>query len=1062
MKFTHLHVHSHYSLLDGLSKIDDMLDYAKESGFDSLALTDHGAMYGLVEFYKKAKERGIKPILGAELYVAHNSRLSRSLQTDKIRYHLTLLAKNQEGYKNLIILTTKANLEGFYYKPRVDKELLKQYSNGLIAMSGCLSGEIPRAIAGGDLDKAEKALKDYIAIFGKEDFYLELGRHKEIEEQEIVNNYLREFAKKYGLKVVATNDAHYLRPEDSMAQDILVAVQTNKDMQDENRLTMRRSDFSLKKPEIMINDFSDIPEAIDNTQEIVAKCNLELELGKALLPDFKPPSQKSPIEFLKDVCEEGLKKRFPDIEKTAADGVKAYEKIRTRLDYELSIIEKTGFASYFLIVSDFVNWAKNNGILVGPGRGSAAGSLVSYLANITNLDPLKYDLIFERFLNPERISMPDIDIDFDDVKRDRVLEYVKQKYGQDKVAQIITFGRMNARAAIRDVGRAMGYEYSFCDKLAKLIPFGFSLKKTLEQVVEFKEAYEKDEKARTLIDNAKKLEGVARHASTHACGVVIGKDPLNTLVPLQYDSQENKVIITQYEMHSIGDLGLLKIDFLGLRNLTIIEQTIKIIKKIKGEEIDIEKLPLDDELVFKLLQQGNTTGVFQLESDGMRRYLTQLKPTNIEDIIAMISLYRPGPMELIPRYIARKHKKEPVEYLHPKMEPILKNTYGIMIYQEQLIQIAKELAGFSLPEADTLRKAIGKKIKKLLNEQKTKLIKGLIKNHISHETAFKIWELIEPFGSYGFNRSHGACYAVIAYQTAFLKAHFPTEFACALLNSRGSDIEEIAFLIEDAARQNITVLPPDINESLAKFTVVGDKAIRFGLLATKNVGENIVNEIIAERKRGDKFKDIKDLITRVKIRDLNKKSLEALIKSGAMDSLEERKKLLLNLDKILKILAELRSETKTQQSSLFSESGNDFISLKFENCEPASDDEKLLWEKELLGLYVSSHPLKKHKEFIQKFATPINKIKSDGQFLNKIVRICFMAEEIRKINTKTGEPMLFIKGHDLTSDIDVVVFPRILKETALVWQANKVIFAQGRIQERNGELAFLVSKAKNL
>lgn len=1059
MRFTHLHVHSHYSLLDGLPKIDDLLDYAKEIGYDSLALTDHGAMYGIIEFYKKAKEREIKPLLGAELYVASGSRLSRNLPSDKIRYHLTVLAKNETGYKNLIQLITKANLEGFYYKPRVDKELLRKYKDGLIVMSGCLNGEIPRAIANGDLDKAEKALKEYLEIFGKDNFYLELGRHKEIEEQEIVNNYLRDFAKTYKLKVVATNDVHYLRPEDAAIQDILVAIQTNKELQDENRLTMRTSDFSLKRPEIMINDFSDIPEAIDNTQEIVAKCNVELKLGKILLPDFEPPQNKSKIDYLRELTEAGLKKRYPDIEKKDPN---QYNKIKSRLEYELSIIEKTGFAAYFLIVSDFVNWAKNNGILVGPGRGSAAGSLVSYLTGITNLDPLKYDLIFERFLNPERVSMPDIDIDFDDVKRDKVLNYVKEKYGADKVAQIITFGKMNARAAIRDVGRAMGFEYSFCDHLAKLVPFGFTLKKALEQSLEFKDIYEKDERARIIIDNAKKLEGVARHASTHACGVVISKHPLNEFVPLQYDSQENKTIITQYEMHSVEDLGLLKMDFLGLRNLTIIEETLKIIEKVKGQKIDIDKLPLDDKATFELLQNGNTTGVFQLEGDGMRRYLTQLKPTNFEDIIAMISLYRPGPMELIPHYIARKHKKEQVTYLHPKMEPILKNTYGIMIYQEQLIQVAKELAGFSLPEADTLRKAVGKKIKKLLNEQKIKLIKGLIKNKIDPETAFKIWELIEPFERYGFNRSHAACYALIGYQTAYLKAHFPTEFTCALLNSRHDDIEQVAFLIDDAARQNIVVLPPDINESLDKFTVVGERLIRFGLEAIKNVGENIVAAIIAEKKRGGKFKNIKDLISRVKIRDLNKKSLEALIKSGAMDSLEERKKLLFNLDKILKVLSELRREIIKKQNNLFGASESDFISLKLENCEPATESEKLLWEKELLGLYVTTHPLKKHSEFLQKFATPINIIKSEEKFVNKEVRLGFIVEEIRKINTKTGQPMLFIKGKDLTDKIDIVVFPRVLKETAPLWQTGKVIFAQGRLQKRNGELTFLVSKAKNL
>ncbi len=705
MKFTHLHVHSHYSLLDGLPKIDELLDYVKESGMDSVAVTDHGVLYGAVEFFKKAKAKGIRPIIGCEAYLALESMTQQRPNIDDKRYHLVLLVKNEQGYKNLVKLITKAHLEGFYYKPRIDEELLTQYSQGLIGLSACLRGKIPQLILSKKLKEAENQALKYQEIFGKGNFYLELQHHPNIPEQKKVNNALIDISKKTTIPLVATNDAHYLKPGDAEAQDILMLINTGSDPNDPERMTMKADDFSLRRPEKMIEDFKDVPEAISNTQKIVEACNFEFELGKTQLPSFEMPNGKTPDEYLKELCSQRLENRY----------AKANKKVTDRLEYELSVIKQTGFASYFLIVQDFVNWAKENRIVVGPGRGSAAGSLVSYVLNITNVDPLKYNLLFERFLTPGRTAgLPDIDLDFTDRRRDEVIEYVAQKYGRDRVAQIITFGTMAARAVIRDVGRALAYPYSFCDQIAKMIPFGFTLEQTLKRIPEFHQAYETNDQTRRLIDIAKKLEGVARHASTHACGVVISKGSLENLVPLQHPTQNEDVIVTQYEMHSIEDLGLLKMDLLGLKNLTIIEDTLARIYAIHNKKIDIQNIPLDDKKTYKLLQEGNSTSVFQLESDGMKRYLKQLKPTEFEDVIAMVALYRPGPMQLIPDFIARKHKKKKIEYLHPKLKPILENTYAIPVYQEQIMEIAKELAGFTLAEADVLRKSIGKKIKKLI------------------------------------------------------------------------------------------------------------------------------------------------------------------------------------------------------------------------------------------------------------------------------------------------------------------------------------------------------------
>ena len=1051
MKFTHLHVHSHYSLLDGLPKIDQLLDYVKELGMDSVALTDHGVMYGAVEFYEKAKERGIKPIIGCEMYVAQGRMDQKRPKIDNKRYHLVLLAKNEEGYKNLVTLVTKAHLEGFYYKPRIDEELLKKHSNGLIASSACLAGKIPQLVVSGKIEEAEKTALEYQEIFGKGNFYLEIQDHPGIKNQEKANKGIIYIAKKHNIPLVATNDSHYLRPEDAEAQDILMLINTGADPNDPKRITMRSDNFSLKTPKEMIEAFKDVPEAIENTQKIAEMCNFEFTLGKTRLPDFKTPNGETAHKYLEDLCLKGIKKRFGDHpEKEVFD----------RLNYELSVIKQTGFSGYFLIVQDFVNWAKNKRIVVGPGRGSAAGSLVAYLLNITNVNPIKYDLLFERFLNPSRVSMPDIDLDFTDRRRDEVIGYVAQKYGEENVAQIITFGTMASRAVIRDVGRALRYEYSYCDKVAKMIPPGFTLDKSIKESSEFKELYETDEKAKKLIDLAKKLEGVARHASTHACGVVISDKPLTSIIPLQRPTQNGKTVITQYEMHAVEDLGLLKMDFLGLKNLTIIEDTLSRIYVVQGKKIDIEKIPHEDKKTYKLLQRGDTTGVFQLESQGMKKYLKQLKPSEFEDIIAMVALYRPGPMQFIPEYIDRKHKKKKVEYLHPSLKPILEKTQGIMIYQEQIMQVAQKLAGFSLAEADILRKAIGKKIKKLLLAQKNKFIDGAIKNNIDKKVAVEIWKWIEPSARYSFNKSHATCYATIAYQTAYLKVHFPVEFMASLLTSEKNDIERIAILIEECKRMGVDVLPPNINESLKNFTVVpGRNEIRFGLLAIKNVGEHVIDAIVEEIKNNGKFKNVEDFFQRIGTKNLNKKSMESLIKVGAFDEFDERQKLLYNLEKLSLWARERQKNKMNGQVGLFGEVGFD-NHIKLEQTKPASNFEKLNWEKELLGLYVSSHPLEDFKKILEKKTIPINKIKR--AYSGQKVIAGGIITNIKKIITKTGKPMLFLKLEDIVDKIEVVVFPSILERNQLVFQENKIVFISGKVDHRNGEPKIIAENAEEI
>ncbi|MFH1255135.1 MAG: DNA polymerase III subunit alpha [bacterium] len=1070
MKFTHLHVHSHYSLLDGLTKIDELIQKAKDEGCDSLALTDHGVMYGAVEFYQKCKKAGIKPIMGVEAYLAPGSRFDKNVKSDERNYHLLLLAKNKTGYRNLIKLTSIAHLEGFYYKPRIDWEVLSEHKDGLIALTACLAGEIPRLIASGKTDKAKKRILEYSELFGEGNFYLELQSHPNLENQEKINKTLIEFSKELNIPVVATNDVHYLNKDDDEAQDVLLCLQTKKKKQDRDRMTMVGGDYSFRSVKQMVEDFKDIPEAIANSEKIAEACNLEIELGKIQLPYFSAPDGMSAEDYIDILCKKGLVERYG----------KNYEQVDSvimeRMDYELSVIKKMGWPSYFLIVSDFVNWAKSNKIVVGPGRGSAAGSLVSYLLNITNIDPLKYDLLFERFLNPDRISMPDIDMDFADIRRDEVLRYVEEKYGKDHVSQIITFGTMAARAAIRDVGRVLGYAYELCDKLAKMIPMFSKISQAVEEIGELKELYKNDSGVKKIIDYAKRLEGVARHASTHACGVIITKDPLTEHVPLQYASSSDRTIVSQFSLHPVEDLGLLKMDFLGLKNLTIIESAVKIIKNTRGILIDIDKIPQDDELTYKLFQDGETTGVFQFESSGMKRYLRDLKPTEFEDIIAMVALYRPGPMEWIPGYINGKHGRKKPSYLHAKLKPILEKTYGVAIYQEQVMQIARDLAGFTMAEADVLRKAMGKKIVKLLTEQKEKFVDGCVKNGIPSQMAESIFSFIEPFAGYGFNRSHAACYALIGYQTAYLKAHWPTEFMAALLTADQQNTDRIAIEIEECRRMRIKVMAPDINQSFDSFTVVTsgteknmavnrDEApdtIRFGLKAIKNIGEHISEEIIAERKKNGPYEDITDFLERVCDKDLNKKSLESLIKSGGLDKFGERGLLLGNIDIILEFNSETAKTKSNGQANLFSDapSLNFNRKLKFEQAPAATQREKLAWEKELLGLYISEHPFSEFKQFLNQAVLPVSKLqehKSDHQIYAGGV-----ITKIKKIITRSNEPMLFVKIEDTGGSVEILVFPSLLKENDLIWQEGKIVLCQGKLSDKDQELKLLCNKAIEL
>ncbi len=1068
MSFVHLHNHTHYSLLDGLSKIDELVQKVKEQGSPAVAITDHGVMYGVIEFYQKCLKAGIKPIIGMEAYVAPNGRLEKKTRDDARNFHLLLLAKNNQGYQNLIKLTSYAHLEGFYYKPRIDWELLTKYHEGLIASTACLGGEIPRLISADRLPEAKKRILEYQELFGPGNFYLEIMDHPELEGQDRVNKQLIKFSKELNVPLVLTNDSHYLRQEDDTAQDILLCLQNKKKIDDTDRMKMKGfGDYSLRSPEEMSALFSEVPEAALNTLKIAEACQVNIELGNVQLPHFDVPAPYDGLGYLKHLCEEGIKKRYKA--ELPPERLKA---ITDRMEYELKVIGEMGWPSYFLIVADFVNWAKDRKIVVGPGRGSAAGSIVCYLTGITNLDPLRYDLLFERFLNPDRISMPDIDMDFADTRRDEVIRYVESKYGQDHVSQIITFGTMAARAAVRDVGRVLNEPYDYCDRLAKMIPMFTKLDEALKTVAELKEIYEKEPAARQILDFAKILEGVARHSSMHACGVLITKDPLINNVPVQYASSSDKDVVSQYSLHPIEDLGLLKMDFLGLKNLTIIEAALRIIKNTRGLEIDIDDLPLDDLETYRLFQKGETTGVFQFESSGMKKYLRDLVPTELEDIIAMVALYRPGPMEWIPDYISSKHKQK-INYLHPKLEPILDKTYGVAIYQEQVMQIARELAGFSMGQADVLRKAMGKKIPALLAEQKEKFVSGCIANGLSDELAKKLFSFIEPFAGYGFNRSHAACYAMIGYQTAYLKAHFPAEFMAALLTSDQHDTDRIAIEIDECRKMGLSIMPPDVNESFTSFTVItsgtqknkeataseSPQAIRFGLSAVKNVGEHIAETIIKERKANGPYGDVFNFLERITDKDLNKKSLESLIKCGGLDGFRDRGELLANMELLLSYNKEHAKSLLSRQNSLFASAPLVYegIKPKLAPAGPIDDKLRLQWEKELLGLYISEHPFNHYREYLNGFITPLMNLK--GHESDFSVKTAGVIVSLKKIMTRNNESMLFVKIEDAITNIELLVFPKVLTASPEIWQEGKTVICEGRVSDKDQDVKFLVNQA---
>lgn len=1057
MKFTHLHVHSHYSLLDGLAKIKGLLDKTKELGMEAIALTDHGVLYGAIDFYKEAKKRGIKPIIGVEAYLAQNSRFDKMPKIDNKRYHLILLAKNVTGYKNLIKLVTAAHLEGFYYKPRIDKEILRTHSDGLIALSACLGGEIPRMITSKKpLEEIEAKIREYQEIFGNENFYLEIGAHPNIPDVLLVNQTLIELSRRLNIPLVATHDVHYLNSEDANAQDALVAVQTNALIGDSDRLTMKADDFSLMSPEKIGEFFKDVPEAIKNTQKIAEQCNLEIELDKWVFPPYTAPDGKTDSEYLKELVFQGLNEKLPGFG----------EEIKQRAEYELEIINKKGYSPYFMIVSDIINWANSQGIMTTT-RGSAAGSLVSYAIGITTVNPVEYYLPFERFLNPFRPSPPDIDMDFADNRREEIIGYVVNKYGRDRVAQIGTFGTMMARAAVRDVTRVLGYGYALGDKIAKAIPIGsqgfpMTIKSAKEISKELTQFYDSDPQVKKILDLAEKLEGCARHVSVHAAGVVISPSPLTDFTPLQYEPKGDK-IITQYDMRSIESAGLLKMDFLGIRNLSILGIAVELVKNRRDVAINLHKILLNDKKTFAILAKGETMGLFQLNGDGMTRYIKELKPNTVSDIMAMIALFRPGPIAVIPDYIARKNNPALIKYLDPRMEKYLDKSYGLLVYQDDLLFTAIELAGYSWEEADKFRKAVGKKIPEEMAKQKNRFIEGIVKNGQTQTFAEKIWSLFEPFQGYAFNKAHAASYGIVAYQTAFMKANYPIEYMTAILIAEAGDNEKIAQIIGECKRMKISVLAPDVNESFDNFTISDEKTIRFGLLAVKNVGENAVKAIISERKENGGFKSIANFADRVHHKDINKKSIESLIKCGAFDVLGERAQLLACVETILERSREARKIKEQGQQNIF-ELGIPIAaagsgSLKLPTVQPMINREKLLWEKELLGLFISSHPLKEYQERLSKFPS-IKQIAENGPCrMGKTVGII---SSLKKHLTKNKKLMAFANLEDLNDKIEIVVFPETFEKYVHLWEENKIIAVAGKVDNRDGTLKIICEEVKEI
>jgi len=1048
--FVHLHNHTEYSLLDGACRVKELVSRARELNMPAVAITDHGVLYGAIDFYREAIKQGIKPIIGCEVYVAPRSYLDKEKGLDDKPYHLILLCKNQRGYQNLVQMVSRAFLEGFYYKPRVDKELLKRYSEGLIALSACVAGEIPRLIIDGKWEQALQTALSYRDIFGADNFYLELQDHG-MEEEKRVNKGLCDISDRTGIPLVVTNDIHYLHKKDVAVHDVLLCIQTGNVVSETNRMRFPGSEFYMKSATEMKSLFPDRPDAIENTWLIAQQCELSFKFGEFHLPYFDIPSGYTPESYLDELVHEAFAHKYPQ----------PSQEIKARLEHELTVIKNMGFAGYFLIVQDLVNWAKNNGVPVGPGRGSAAGSLVSYVLGITTIDPLKYDLLFERFLNPERVSMPDIDIDFCFEQRDKVIEYIIERYGADHVAQIITFGTMAARAAIRDVGRALNIPYGEVDRLAKMVPaeLGVTIERALEIAPELSSAYQSDATARKIIDIARAVEGMPRHASIHAAGVVIGKQPLTSILPLQKTPEGH--VITQFTKETVEDIGLLKMDILGLRTLTVINRALQIIEKTQKIKINLDNLPLDDQKVYDLLSSGDTIGVFQLESAGLRRILTEMKPERFEDLIAVIALYRPGPLGsgMVEDFINRKHGRQEIEYIHPLLEDILKETYGVMLYQEQVMRVASDLAGFTMGEADVLRRAMGKKKPEELAAQRDKFIAGAAKcSGIDEKVAARLFDIMESFAGYGFNKSHSAAYALITYQTAYLKAYYPVEYMCAFLTSVIGNQDRVIFYLKECRRMGIEVLPPDINESYENFTVAGN-SIRFGLGAIKNVGINAVKNVVQARQN-EPFTSLFNFCQRVDLSNINKRILENLILAGCFDSLGITRKEAINMmDECVQLALQVKQYQQEQQLSLFGDASS-MVEEPVPRVKGEFNSRDLLnLEKEVLGFYVSANPLDQYREIIPLLYTyQLGELNTE--LGNIYVRVAGIIVNLTRKVSRRGDSYAQFFLEDLSNRMEVMVFPSAYRRYGKYLQPDQVVVIEGFLDNRDEQLKISLHKVQ--
>ncbi len=1064
MAFTHLHVHTEYSLLDGSSKIKELVDRAKELGMDSMAITDHGVMYGVIDFYRAARAVGIKPIIGCEVYVAPGSRFDREASSGEDRYyHLILLAENNQGYQNLMKIVSKGFVDGFYYKPRVDLEILRQYHEGIIALSACLAGEVQRYLERGLYQQGKEAALRYEDIFGKNHFFLELQDHG-IPAQKTVNQALLRMSAETGIELVATNDVHYTFAEDAVPHDILLCIQTGKKVTDENRMRYEGGQFYCKSEDEMRALFPYAQEALDNTHKIAERCNVEIEFGVTKLPKFDVPDGYDSWSYLNKLCDEGLQKRYPDDDGT----------LRKRLDYELNVIHTMGYVDYFLIVWDFIHFARTNDIMVGPGRGSAAGSIVSYCLEITNIDPIRYHLLFERFLNPERVSMPDIDIDFCFERRQEVIDYVVRKYGKDQVVQIVTFGTLAAKGVVRDVGRVLDIPYARCDAIAKMIPndLGMTLEKALKASPDLKKAYDEDSQVKYLIDMSRRLEGLPRHTSMHAAGVVISRTSVDNYVPLSRAA--DGTITTQFTMTTLEELGLLKMDFLGLRTLTVIQNAVKQVEHNYGVHLEMEKIDYNDKQVLESIGTGKDEGVFQLESGGMKSFMKELKPENLEDIIAGISLYRPGPMDFIPKYLKGKNDRAAITYDCPQLEPILGPTYGCIVYQEQVMQIVRDLAGYTMGRSDLVRRAMSKKKTAVMEKERQNFVygndeegvKGCIRNGIDEKTANQIYDEMIDFAKYAFNKSHAACYAVVSYQTAFLKYYYPKEFMAALMTSVQDNTAKVSEYILTCRQMGIGILPPDINEGYSGFTVSGE-SIRYGLSAIKSVGRSVVEQIIKERENGGLFRSMDDFVERMSNKEVNKRTLENFIKAGALDSLPgNRRQKCMVAPEMLDQKNKEKKSVMEGQMSLFDFAAEDDkknFQITFPNVEEFKKEELLAFEKETLGIYVSGHPMQEYEQVWKQNITAAaidfmvdeetekarvednSRVTIGGMITGKLIK-----------TTRTGQMMAFITLEDLTGSVEVIVFPKDFEKKREFLEEEQKIFVQGRVSVGDDPVGKLV------